>query len=162
MARSNHYVGRTLELLREGGWLYDRVEQVVPRTHTKRDLFGGIDYLALHPTSGRAYGLQITSGSNHAARVAKLSHEERLVRRDGSACCWTFLHELVVVSWSLRPKGGVRGARKVWTPRASILMRGAAGPWAYPHAVWCHATVTPTDLFRPIDRETTIDLREAP
>jgi hypothetical protein len=140
----NHYVSRTLAVLRAAGWIYDRVEQVVPRTHTKRDLFGGIDYLALR-TDGACFGLQITSGSNHAARVAKLSKEPRLVRRDDVVrSYWTHRHELVVVSWSLRPRGGKRGARKVWTPRASIMRRTAATC----SVLWDDASMDPADLFR--------------
>lgn len=64
-------------------WLRDRhidaqiVEKIVPRTHTKQDLFGAIDIVAL---PGRILGIQTTDGSHHAARATKASSNVTLAR----------------------------------------------------------------------------------
>ena len=39
--------GRTLKLLRDGGFLADVVEPWIPKLERRRDLFGGFDVLAV-------------------------------------------------------------------------------------------------------------------
>jgi len=63
---------RSLKLLRERGYLAGVVEQTVPQTFIKRDLFGFIDILAVHPETGETLAIQATSGSNASARIYKI------------------------------------------------------------------------------------------
>lgn len=118
---SNTYVARTLEAMRALGWIYQRVEQVVPRTHTRQDLFGCIDYLALTPL-GRTVGIQVTSGSNHAARMRKAELEPRLLQPSPARQTWIGAGNWFLVwSWAkrcVRPGS----ARKTWKPRITRLL----------------------------------------
>ena len=61
---------RTLKVLKAAGWLCGKVESWNPWCKMRHDLYGMFDYLALKP--GELVGVQITSGSNHAARIKKL------------------------------------------------------------------------------------------
>lgn len=61
---------RTLKYLRDQGFMAEVVEKQIPHTFIKRDLFNWIDIVAIHPTLG-LYGIQVTSGSNLAARMHK-------------------------------------------------------------------------------------------
>jgi hypothetical protein len=62
---------RSTQHLRGLGYLVEKVEQRVPHTNTTRDLFGIVDLLAIRP--GEVLGVQVTSGSNVAARVRKIA-----------------------------------------------------------------------------------------
>lgn len=102
---------RTLELLREMGYVAQVVEQTIPRTRTKRDLFGAIDVLAVHRDQG-IIGIQATSGAHHAERVKKALDEPRIkvwIQGGGIFEVW---------SWSLRGKAG---KRKLWKLRRQRL-----------------------------------------
>lgn len=113
---------RTLAECRKRGWIAQVVEQTIPRTFIKRDLFGVIDIIAVtQPVAGirhgdgayivvpgQIIGIQATSGTNHAARIAKSKAEPRLS---------TWLQagaRFAVWSWAKR---GKRGKRKPWTLR---------------------------------------------
>lgn len=133
---------RALAECRKRGWVAQVVEQTIPRTFIKRDLFGVIDIIAVKPTKeqigglccvykrpygalpgaftcpecgllntripGEIIGIQATSGTNHAARIAKAKAEPRLrhwVDAGGRFEIW---------SWAKR---GARGKRKTWTLR---------------------------------------------
>lgn len=98
---------RTLERLRKEKKLAQVVEQWVPRANVRRDLFGFADIVALEPLLGFT-AIQCTSGSNHAARKAKIIMEPRALvwLKAGGA--------ILICSWS---KTGPRGCRKVWTER---------------------------------------------
>ena len=109
--------------------------QVVERfnTYTKRrhDLFGCIDIVAVQPAPppaltmdtdegrielgppGRIIGIQVTSGTNHAARIAKIKAEPRMA-------AWAKAGGLVWV-WSFA-KRGARGKAKRWTLRESEVV----------------------------------------
>lgn len=67
---------RTLKVLKAEGWNCWKVEGYNHWTKQRRDLYGMFDYLALK--TGRLVGVQITSGSNHAARVKKILANDML------------------------------------------------------------------------------------
>jgi hypothetical protein len=97
---------RALAECRRRGWPAQTVEQRIPHTFITRDLFGVIDIVAL--AGPRIIGIQVTSGSNHAARIAKIAAEPR-------ARAWCEAGgKIEVWSWSKR---GAKGKRKVWTMR---------------------------------------------
>jgi hypothetical protein len=121
---------RTLAECRKRGWVAQVVEQTIPRTFIKRDLFGIIDVIALVPrsclclackvggactlptVSAHIVGIQATSGTNHAARREKALAESRLKAwRDAGG-------KFEIWSWS---KAGARGKRKTWTLRTEGL-----------------------------------------
>lgn len=100
--------------------------QVVERWnwHAKKrvDLFGCIDIIAVDPPltawgqveqPGRIIGIQVTSGTNHAARVAKIKAEPRMT-------AWAKAGGLVWV-WSFA-KRGAQGKRKTWTLRETEVV----------------------------------------
>jgi hypothetical protein len=97
---------RTLAECRRRGWPAQVVEQTIPRTFIKRDLFGFIDIVALTPDG--LLGIQATSGTNHAARITKARQQPHFAAwlRSGA--------RFAVWSWSRR---GDRGKRKLWTLR---------------------------------------------
>jgi hypothetical protein len=64
--------GRTLQYLRNIGWVATVVESWVPVANIRRDLFGMFDLLAVRPDVPGVVGIQTTSASNHAARRTKL------------------------------------------------------------------------------------------
>lgn len=98
---------RSLAMLREMGYLVAVVEKFVrfPPPGHRVDLFGFGDLLAVKPGFPPLL-VQTTTGSNAAARVAKIhaSKEFQILFRAG----W----DVVVHGWR---KGGPRGARKVWS-----------------------------------------------
>lgn len=97
---------RTLAECRRRGWPCWVVEQTIPRTFIKRDMFGFIDIVAITPTA--TIGIQATSGSNHSARMEK-------ARQQPHFAAWLAAGRTFAVwSWALR---GDRGKRKLWTLR---------------------------------------------
>lgn len=106
---------RTLEWLRKEGHLAGVVERhMIGRwpsgtpKHIKHDLFGFIDILSI--CDGEVYAWQATSGSNTAARVAKIREHEHwpTVLSVG----W----KVKVIGWrKLKVKRGGKSVR--WTPR---------------------------------------------
>jgi len=104
---------RTVAECKRRGWLVQNVEQTIriPGGRTfKRDLFGGIDLVAIDDAGERPLliGIQTTSGAHHADRRAKLLALEPLKR-------WVMTGaELHVWTWA---KQGPRGKRKTWTLR---------------------------------------------
>ena len=111
---------RSLAYCREMGWTAAVVEQTIPKTYIKRDFLGFADLIVLRPdldlpADSNVTGIvavQVTSGSNHAARAAKIAAEPR-------AKAWLVCGGLIEVwSWA---KQGARGKRKVWTLRRESL-----------------------------------------
>ena len=102
---------RTLAELRRRNWkAHGVVEQVVPRTFIKRDFLGVIDLIAVTPDG--ILGVQVTSGTNHAARRTKALAEQRLqlwLEAGGRFAIW---------SWSKR---GAAGKRKQWALREEAI-----------------------------------------
>lgn len=67
---------RTLRKLEADGWMAQEVEQWIPRTRIRRDLFGVGDVIAVHTHA--VLLVQATTGDNGAARVAKIKAEPRM------------------------------------------------------------------------------------
>lgn len=100
---------RALAEAKRRGWTAQVVEQTIriPGGRTfKRDLLGCIDIIAL--TGAGILGIQVTSGSNSAARVAKILAEPRMK-------LWLEAGARLAV-WSYS-KRGAKGKRKVWALR---------------------------------------------
>jgi hypothetical protein len=75
---------RSLEHLRQSGYLADVVERRLPGClNTTKDLYGFLDILAIR--EGEVLGIQATSGSNVSARVRKITGHENVaaVRKAG-------------------------------------------------------------------------------
>lgn len=74
---------RSLEVLREAGWLCEVVEKWNQWSKTRKDLYGFIDILAVK--RGEILGVQATSDSNVSARVKKIAEHENVgqVRESG-------------------------------------------------------------------------------
>lgn len=69
----------SMDMLESDGWTCAVVEQVIPHTFLKRDLFSFADILACSPSKGIML-VQVTGGtstSNFNARVAKVKAEPR-------------------------------------------------------------------------------------
>ncbi len=101
---------RSLKLLRERGYLAEKVEQrlPIPGKFITRDLFNCIDVIAVHPERKEILGIQATSGSNVSARITKTLEQAGFDawRRAGGL--------FVIHGWA---KQGPRGKRKLWTCR---------------------------------------------
>lgn len=99
--------GRTIKFFREMGFVVERVEQRIPHSFITRDFIGAADLIAFQPDIG-ILALQVTSGSNHAARRDKVLSEPRVLSwlRSGG--------RFEIVSWR---KAGERGKRKKWSCR---------------------------------------------
>jgi rhamnogalacturonyl hydrolase YesR len=65
---------RSLKHLRAEGWLAEVVEKWNSFTRTRKDLWGWCDILAIR--AGEVLAVQVTSGSNVAARVHKIAESE--------------------------------------------------------------------------------------
>lgn len=104
---------RSLKHLRAQGWTAQVVERWIPGANLRKDLFGGIDIVAIGGTDeiGPMFdtvGVQSTSDSNVAARREKMLAipELKLWLECGN--------QLVIHGWA---KKGPRGKPKVWTLR---------------------------------------------
>lgn len=98
---------RTLAECRKRGYVAQTVEQTIPRTFIKRDLFGCIDIIAITPKG--ILGIQATGGTgNHAHRIAKIKAEPRIAKWIAAGA------RMAVWSWNKR---GARGETKRWTLR---------------------------------------------
>jgi hypothetical protein len=98
---------RSLAQLRAEGWTAQVVEQTIPHTFIKRDLFHCIDIVAVKAGEG-VLGIQATTGPNAAARVQKIQESiQAQVWLQSPA-------RLEVWAWSKR---GMRGERKMWEVR---------------------------------------------
>lgn len=116
---------RTLQLLRSQGFLAQVVEQTVPHTFIKRDLFGFIDVIAVSGAS--IIGCQVTTGDNLAARLEKIRGECR-----DRALAWLRAGgKIHVYGWR---KVGDRGKRKLWAPRVVALIESDLDNQAAPVA----------------------------
>ena len=74
---------RSLKHLRAAGYTAEVVEKWVPGANIRRDLLGFIDVLAIRETE--VVGVQATSGSNVASRIAKIAEHANVgaVRKAG-------------------------------------------------------------------------------
>lgn len=69
---------RSLESLREAGYIAEVVERWIPHTNNRKDLFGAIDIVAIHPNSQGILGVQATTAANASARVRKALMEPKI------------------------------------------------------------------------------------
>ena len=69
---------RALAVCREQGWAAGIVEKWNPHARIRQDLFGCIDLIVADGHDG-ILGVQVTSGANVSARLAKAKAEARLV-----------------------------------------------------------------------------------
>jgi|APSaa5957512622_1039677.scaffolds.fasta_scaffold66234_3 hypothetical protein len=69
---------RSLAEMRKRGYLAQVVEKTIPTTYIKKDLFGGIDIVAISGVQKDTVGIQSTSYSNHSARRKKCNAEPML------------------------------------------------------------------------------------
>lgn len=67
---------RTIRALEADGWTAEKVEQQIPGTFIKRDLFGFLDILAIR--GQEILGVQATSLSNVSARIKKITDHVNL------------------------------------------------------------------------------------
>lgn len=106
---------RALAYCRKQGWLAEVVERRLPHCFITHDLFNAFDIVALDHDSG-CLGVQVTSTSNTAARVAKLT---------GNPAVRTWLAKgLRAEVWGFA-KRGPRGKAKRWTlRRQQIVLEG--------------------------------------
>jgi hypothetical protein len=99
---------RTLAAMRAAGYVAEKVEYWNPHARVRKDLFGGIDIVAVADGPGgrvQIWGVQATSGTNHGARVVKLLAEPKLRR-------WVACGGLLsVVSWRKLASGRWAGRR---------------------------------------------------
>ena len=109
--RTKSPTARCLEDIRKLGFDAAIVEQTIPKTWIKRDMFGWVDIVYLTGTS--IVGVQVTSGVNHAARRSKILAEPRALK-------WLKSGGLIEV-WSYDLKGA-RGEVKKWTLRKEEII----------------------------------------
>lgn len=74
MSKKTSPTQRSLALLRERGYVAEVVERWNPFARVRHDLFGFADIIAIKP--GDRLLVQTTSGSNVAARIAKIGDNE--------------------------------------------------------------------------------------
>ncbi len=98
---------RSLKELRKRGYMVAITEKWNPFAKIRQDLFGFIDLLAIR--GNEVLAVQTTSGTNVAARVAKIVSLQ-------AARLWLESpnRKIVVHGWAKR---GPRGKRKEWTVR---------------------------------------------
>jgi hypothetical protein len=64
---------RSTKYLEAEGWtIVETVERWIPRTNTRKDLFGFIDILAIRP--GETLGVQVTDTLHQANRIDKIAN----------------------------------------------------------------------------------------
>lgn len=102
---------RSLQYLRDQGYIANVVERWNAYAKIRQDLFGFIDLIAIKPNSP-VLAIQATSGTNVSARItkAKESPNLRTWLETGSS--------FEVWGWS---KKGKKGDRKLWTLRRVII-----------------------------------------
>ena len=110
---------RALAFCREQGWTAQVVERWNAYARIRVDLFGVIDLIVLDGAGGGPLGVQVTSGSNHAARRTKAFLEPRLLKWLDSPArfeIWSYSKVAFV------KKDGKKGKGKRWTLRREPLV----------------------------------------
>jgi hypothetical protein len=91
----------------------DSCERRIPRVFVARDLFNIFDIIALgHPGQPGIFGVQATSGSNHASRRAKIVRSEAATRWIANG------GHIMLVSWTKKKNG----ERVRWSPRVENIV----------------------------------------
>ncbi len=106
---------RTLQALRDGGYLAKVCERWIPQARKRVDLFGA-DIMSIQ--GQKLVAIQTTSGSGHAARVTKSIGNTEV------AAFLNTNNAFEVWSWSqrvTRNKDGSKSKVKKWTPRVTHL-----------------------------------------
>ena len=70
---------RSLKYMRKEGYTVDVVERWIPKANVRKDLFGCIDLVALHPGIQGVIGIQTTSYTNISARIKKILANEIMI-----------------------------------------------------------------------------------
>lgn len=94
---------RTLQRLRQLGYVADVVERFVAAAQKRRDWCGFADILAAHPDLGQVLLVQATTGSHVAARLAKAQARPEMaawLRAGGKFEVWGWQQRNG--AWSLR------------------------------------------------------------
>lgn len=106
---------RSLKKLRSDGFTVCIVEKWIPQIRQRKDAFGFGDLLSCKVGIIGATLIQTTSGSNAAARLAK-------IRTLPEAGIWLAAgNRIVVHAWR---KTGARGKRKLWDCREIEVVNG--------------------------------------
>ena len=77
---------RSLKKLRELGYEPWVVEQTIPHTFIKRDMFNFVDILAIRPGEMLAVQATSNSGGNVSARIAKIRESPHLATLLSTGC----------------------------------------------------------------------------
>ena len=77
MGKKRSLHSATIKALTASGFLCEEVERQIPGTILKRDLFGVLDLLAIHPAQRLVVGLQVTSSDNRSSRLRKIQASPR-------------------------------------------------------------------------------------
>lgn len=93
---------RSLAEMRKRGYRCAVVERWNPHARIRQDLFGVVDLLAIG--NGETVAIQTTSGSNVAARVAKITDSEAMP-------------DMRAVGWKIVVHGWRKAANGRWTLR---------------------------------------------
>lgn len=96
------------------GWVAGVVEKYNPHAKIRHDLWGWCDIVALALDEHSVYFIQVTSGSNHAARVAKIKewpHLSDLLYAHADVEVWSYSQRVV------KNKDGSKAKNKKWTLR---------------------------------------------
>ncbi len=116
-AKKKSPTARALEQLRKDGYTAQVVERWNPFAKRRVDLFGFCDLIYLTAADKDWYGnivaVQVTTGTNHAARRTKTLAEPRALK-------WIQSGGLIEI-WSYT-LAGPRGKAKVWTLRKEELV----------------------------------------
>jgi hypothetical protein len=108
---------RSLAVLRELGYTAEVVERWNSHTKTRKDLFGAIDIVAVHPDFG-CLGIQATTRGNASKRLQKAAGCPQIHVWLAAGC------KFQVWSWA---KQGPRGAQKKWTLKIEEMETGGEG-----------------------------------
>jgi len=108
---------RALAFCKKQGWHAQVVERWNPYARVRHDLFGCIDIVVLDGGPGGPLGVQVTSGSHVANRLAKAQEEPRI-------SAWLASPARFEV-WGFSKKGAA-GKRKLWELRRVPMLPGTS------------------------------------
>ncbi len=124
MANKTRALQRSKAYLERNGWQVAIVERWIPprgamKFGVRKDVWGFGDLLACRKPENSPFGeialiqtFPMARWKDHANKLAALPELLRWKESDGLV----FMH-----GWALKPKDGVRGAKKVWTLREESL-----------------------------------------
>lgn len=92
---------RTLKLYRDRGYVAEVVEKWIPRVNIRKDLFGFIDIVSIHPDSKGCIGVQATSRGNMSAR------RNKILDIDDAKTWLNAGNRIVIIGWD-KPKHRLR------------------------------------------------------